>query len=152
MAFYLNAIVGYQDVLRRHRDRYRKARVVPLAHGFALIPLTTALRRELDPAAQDVGWDTSAMQEHAERLTAWLRDISRDGGVAYVEALFFGDSGGQEASVWRDGEVVLGPLTSSAAGPINEALRYLGVPLDPTRNDEFDALGLGQHRRTDQWA
>lgn len=151
MAYYLNGVVGRLTVLERQRDRYSNARVVPLTHGFAIIPLTSDLRRELDPAAQDVGWDSSALEEHAESLTAWLRDISRDGAAAYLEALLFGDSGGQEAIVWRDGEVVLGPVTSSTYGSINEALRFLGVPIDPGQPDEFDTLGLGRHRRTDQW-
>ena len=151
MAFYLNAIVGSLAALQRQRDRYANARVIPLTHGFAIIPLTSNLRRELDPTAQDVGYDSSAIDEDSGQLTAWLQDISRDEAVAYVEAQFFGDAGGQEAIVWRDGEVVLEPVKSSTYGPINEALRLLGVPIDPAQSDEFDTLGLGRHRRTDQW-
>jgi hypothetical protein len=149
VAYYLHAIVGRLAVLERQRHRYSSAHVVPLTHGFAVIPLTSALRRELDPTAQDVGWDSSAMDEDRGQLIAWLEDISRDGAVAYIEALFHGNAGSQEAMVWMDGEV---PLSSRASsGSINEALRFLGVPVDPSQADEFDTLGLGRYRRTDQW-
>jgi hypothetical protein len=33
---------------------------------------------------------------------------------------------------------------------INQALRALGLPADDGR-DEFDTLGLGKHRRTQDW-
>uniref|UniRef100_UPI003BAD2DF7 hypothetical protein n=1 Tax=Streptomyces sp. NBC_01001 TaxID=2903713 RepID=UPI003BAD2DF7 len=63
-----------------------------------------------------------------------LAEWSKAGPVAYVEAEYFGGVGEQNAAVWRDGKMVLGPLhllegeTVPAAGtPACQALRELGV-------------------------
>jgi hypothetical protein len=46
--------------------------------------------------------------------------------------------------------LVYGP-TSAATGPINEALRRLGVKVVAPAKDEFEALGLNLHRSTEDW-
>jgi hypothetical protein len=68
--------------------------------------------------------------------------------VAYIEAEFFGGTGGQSAVAWSGGSRVLGPLHAQEA--INETLRFLGVRADGAR-DEFDAVGLGRYRDTADW-
>ncbi|MFF1615049.1 hypothetical protein ACFVYA_45435 [Amycolatopsis sp. NPDC058278] len=82
---------------------------------------------------------------------------SADGPVAYVEADYFGGSGTQSAQVWAGGQVVLGPLRLAVGepipaegSPISRALRRLGV-VKGEHFDEFDAVGLGRHRETDDW-
>ena len=78
--------------------------------------------------------------------------------VAYLEAETFGGTGTQAMVLWRDGEVWLGPVTTRATaarasaedGAVNQALRHLGVGR-PGAIDEFDALGLGRHRHTEDW-
>ncbi|WP_424185371.1 hypothetical protein ACOBQX_26230 [Actinokineospora sp. G85] len=86
-----------------------------------------------------------------------LAACSTTGPVAYVEAEFFGGPGTQSAQVWDGGKVVLGPLhlaegePSPAEGsPISQALRRLGVTKGD-HFDEFDAVGLGRHRDTEDW-
>lgn len=37
------------------------------------------------------------------------------------------------------------------AGPINEALRLIGVTLAAPDVDEFEAVGLARYRHTDDW-
>jgi hypothetical protein len=151
MAYYIEAVIGEQQLLERHRSRFRAARVVSLKHGFALIPLTTRLRRELSRPADPDGRDAEEADRNCrQRLTAWLQDISRDGPVAHVEAEYHSNAGGQDATVWQAGEIVLGPLTATSDA-INQALRVLGAPVDPSEADEFDTVGLYRHRRTDQW-
>ncbi|MGW1596321.1 hypothetical protein [Streptomyces sp. NPDC002343] len=83
---------------------------------------------------------------------------SAAGPLAYVEAEYFGGAGEQRAAVWADGALVLGPLDvpvkrwfSRPVGPVSQALRRLGVRREPG-GDEFDAVGLGRHRHTDDWA
>lgn len=58
---------------------------------------------------------------------------------------------------WNDGQVVLGPLqlalkepNPASGSPISQALRRLGV-VKGDHVDEFDAIGLGRHRDTDDW-
>jgi hypothetical protein len=97
-------------------------------------------------------------------------ELSQRGAVAYVEASFFGNHGGQDAIVWEHGSVLMAPVHScdgracSPASeprrtapdappcfPINEALRRLGVEKNG-EVDEFDAVQLGRHRNTENWA
>ena len=61
---------------------------------------------------------------------ALLRDLSRVGALAYVEAESFGGIGTQQAVVWRSGSAVYGHAstpddTPTPAGdtPISQALR-----------------------------
>jgi hypothetical protein len=75
--------------------------------------------------------------------------MSITGPVAYIEAEFFGGSGGQSAAVWSRGSETMPPIHSRDA--INQALRFLGVQIGNAQ-DEFDALGLGRHRDTRHWA
>jgi hypothetical protein len=69
--------------------------------------------------------------------------------VAYVETEYFGGDGVQAAAVWEGGAIAFGPRQADA-GPINEALRLLGVERT-TAQDEFDTVGLGRHRRNEGW-
>jgi hypothetical protein len=79
VAYEIEAILGPQTVLERHRDRYRSAEVVPLELGWAIIPLTFDLRRELRRVREPGVWDSTAMgQDYQRRLTAWLEEISQD--------------------------------------------------------------------------
>jgi hypothetical protein len=86
-----------------------------------------------------------------------LAACSANGPVAYVEAEYFGGVGEQSVEVWDSGKVVLGPLSlaekapiPAADTPISQALRRLGVTKGDY-HDEFDAVGLGRHRDTDDW-
>jgi hypothetical protein len=158
VAYELHAILGRQAVLERHRDRYPHVYVVLLNLGWAIIPLTYAGCRELGRARVPGVRDAGVAGHDARRpLTAWLKEMSRDDVVAYVEAEMHGamvGGGGQAATVWRDGQIVFGPLQSSGQGAINQALQFMGVPADPAvgGGDEFDTVGLGRHRNTEQWA
>ena len=68
--------------------------------------------------------------------------------IAYIEAEIFGGIGAQ-AHVIFDRGAALGPAVVSQFA-INEALRALGVKASGVF-DEFEAVGLGQHRHTDEW-
>lgn len=74
-----------------------------------------------------------------------------------LEAEYFGGIGTQGAQVWDGGTVVLGPLHLAegepfppGGSPISRALRRLGT-VKHGHLDEFDAVGLGRHRVTDEW-
>jgi hypothetical protein len=69
--------------------------------------------------------------------------------VAYIETEYFGGTGTQAAAVWEGGKIILAPRRADI-GPINDALRLLGVTRTPTQ-DEFDVAGLRRHRRTEDW-
>ncbi|MFJ9840673.1 hypothetical protein ACIRYZ_09435 [Kitasatospora sp. NPDC101155] len=159
MSYELQALMGTLELLTLAAAEVPAARVVPLAQGLALIPVTSAVLAALqgDGAVPKVGggagfgWHSDGFEL---RLAAW----SKAGPIACVEAEYFGGSGTQRAAVWEDGRVVLGPLASgefepAAEGtPISRALRRLGASVTPGRADEFDAVGLAAHRSTAGWA
>ncbi|MCX5128417.1 hypothetical protein [Streptomyces sp. NBC_00347] len=107
------------------------------------------------PAAGTVGLDgfSKASAGFARLLTA----CPGSGPLAYVEAEYFGGAGTQTAQVWGGGKTLLGPLSlaegepSPTTGtPISQALRRLGAAKGSCV-DEFEAVGLGRHRDTDDW-
>jgi hypothetical protein len=79
----------------------------------------------------------------------WIEDLSAAGRVAYVETEYFGGVGTQAAAVWENGRTILGPKQADI-GPINDALRLLGVACTQTQ-DEFAVAGLDRHRETEDW-
>ncbi|MGW1175834.1 hypothetical protein ACWD4P_19225 [Kitasatospora sp. NPDC002543] len=160
MSYELQALIGTRELLTVAAAEVPAARVVPLAQGLALIPVTPAVLGALQGdgtvrkagGGAGFGWHSDGFEL---RLAAW----SKAGPIACVEAEYFGGSGTQRAAVWADGEVALGPLTvgefeaSPAEGtPISRVLRRLGARTEEGRVDEFESVGLGRHRSTGGWA
>ncbi|MGK4597926.1 MULTISPECIES: hypothetical protein [Amycolatopsis] len=130
----LRAVIVTESARRRVLDSLEGARLVPLGQDLSLMPVA------------ETRFDTGPLAECSEH-----------GAVAYVEAEYFGGAGTQFAQVWEGGETVLGPLQvdedepdPADGSPISQALRRLGV-LKGDHFDEFDAVGLGRHRDTDDW-
>jgi len=146
MGHSIAGFVARKEVLREGTRHLRHAVIASLEQGFGFVPATDALDDELGAGDGPHGefW----------RLTAGLArlgaELSRRGPVAYVETDYFGGSGDQAAMVWEDGEVLSGP-SKTRMGAINHALLHLGVEKGGA-DDRFDALGLGRHRHTDDWA
>ena len=152
----LGFIARWED-LRRAASNLREAHVVPLALGFGFLPVTQQL----------AGDDEPAPFEHLDRLTArlgqWAAEQSRLFPLAYVETDYFGGVGLQAAIAWKNGRPAFGPVrttdlwergrsipTPLLDGAINQAVRHIGVARGEAQ-DEFDALGLGQHRSNESW-
>lgn len=76
-----------------------------------------------------------------------LRDLSRFGPLAYIETDYFGGVGGQGAVAYSGREVLFEPQWSQS-GPVNRALKAIGVKRGLLR-DEFSVLGLDKYRSTD---
>jgi hypothetical protein len=71
---------------------------------------------------------------------------------AIIETDYFGGNGSQAAAVYQGHVEIMpaavSPIGERTIGPINAALRLLGVV--PSRGaDEFDSLGLGAYRSFD---
>jgi hypothetical protein len=154
VGYCLEAVVATELVLRGWAGSIREARIVPLGQHLSLLPLTDELFDVISVAGApelDGFWKAPAGLGHA--LTA----CSVNGPVAYVEAEYFGGVGTQSAQVWDGGKVVLGLLRlaegepdPAGGSPISQALRRLGAAKGD-RFDEFDAVGLGRHRDTNDW-
>ncbi|MGW4897746.1 hypothetical protein ACWEQL_36700 [Kitasatospora sp. NPDC004240] len=159
MPYELLALIAPLDLIKLAAAEVPTARVAPLRQGFGLIPATVPFLS----AVQLGGGEQVFRGEHGfdwfpagleRRLVAW----SKAGPIACVEADYFGGTGTQRAAVWSDGRLVLGPLTVGElerfppeGSPISQALRRIGARADEG-HDEFDAVGLGAHGRTERWA
>ncbi|MGO8763673.1 MAG: hypothetical protein ACLQSR_00890 [Limisphaerales bacterium] len=141
MGYFLQALIGKADTLGKHTSEFRHVHLILLPQGMAMIPLTDDLHDEIDG-------DNLGFVKLTSTVEQWAQRISSLAPVAYVEAEFFGGAGGQNAVVWSNASRVLGPIDSKHA--INEALRFLGVQIGRA-HDEFDAVGLGKHRNTNDW-
>jgi hypothetical protein len=146
MGHSIAGFIARTEVLRAGTRHLRHAVIASLEQGFGFLPATDALDDELGGG--------ESPHEEFWRLTQGLArlgaEMSRGGPVAYVETDYFGGSGDQAAMVWEDGEVLSEPR-KTRLGAINDALLRLGVEKGDA-DDRFDALGLGRHRHTDDWA
>lgn len=158
MGHVITAYVAKISTLTQIAAEYRSAVVIPLGQEFGLLPITDAFRREAHaPGGEpivDIVWTDENILLQFHDITDKLAEIgvaaSSMGAVAYIENEYFGGDGVQGAVVWLNGETVLGPLISARMGPISRALSEIGVQKG-TALDEFDALGLGKYRSTDDW-
>jgi hypothetical protein len=130
----------------------------PLPQGLALAPITEEV--ELALAASDFAkLDPSAKMadEMAPGVEALAVVLSGTGPVLYAATFFFGGLGGQDAMVWSNGKLTVSlqddedHMSSWPNTPISRALRHLGVTANDGQ-DEFDAIGLGNHRSNESWA
>jgi hypothetical protein len=167
MAYGIRAFIGRPECFSAVEGAPINA--VALPQGMTLVPLVPALYSWLRQPDNGASSNYPGFELLSESVFQLGLRLSQRGAVAYVEADFFGNSGGQDAIVWQHGAVVMKPMHSfnglaasprsrprqecPGAGPcypINEALRRLGVEKD-SQSDEFDALGLGRHRKTEHW-
>jgi hypothetical protein len=148
MGYELQAMIGREAALRQFAQGLH-GKIVRLASNVFLLPLTEGVVKNLrtiagtnaDPGAQSVDDLLPLIYDRA--LAASKLD-----SLAFVEAYYFGGHGSQFAAAWENGKLVLGPL--SERNVINSVLHLMGVaPLSDS--DEFDAVGLGRHRKTEQW-
>ncbi|PTX93833.1 hypothetical protein DB345_19850 [Spartobacteria bacterium LR76] len=143
MGYFLQAIISTIPVLKARYSDFKSAVVVPLTDDFALIPITDELLDEVGASGS-----SGKFYRYTPEVANWVRAISTYGAVAYIEAEFFGGTGGQIAVVWSSGDEILPPTQET--GAINIALQLLGVSRGSSL-DEFEAVGLPRHRDTDDW-
>jgi hypothetical protein len=132
---------------------------------LVLLPLTNDARAQMgdEPRSERVlGFD-----ELTEDIRRFASDLSAHGPVVYVHAEIHGGTGTQASVGWRGGTVDFAPVSTAnneadaggrhvlrhdlSDGAINQALRYLGVRVVPPAIDEFDSVGLGTFRSTEDW-
>jgi hypothetical protein len=143
MAYVLQALIGKNQTLKADSVPFQHARIVLLKQGMAMIPLTDELWNEIDAGNTIEGFGKLSIE-----IEQWAQQISNTGLVAYIEAEFFGGTGDQGALAWNNGSRTFGPTHNQQA--INLALKLFGInPMG--KHDEFDALGLGEHRDTHDW-
>ncbi len=144
MAYTLQAFIADEPVIRAAVPA--DARAVRLPQGKAMIPLSDCMREAHDlPFLPLTDEGATAVPDG---IAAIAETIARRGKLAYVEAEFFGGVGTQACVTWDAAGQPSQPIIDVHA--INTALQFLGVGIGD-HHDEFDALGLGRHRATDEW-
>lgn len=150
MGHNIEALIIPEAVAPLIAEELEDTRAIALRHGLCLVPVTEAtfdaLRARFPELADQ---DVPGFCKLSGPVTLVARELSEHGPVAYVETEYFGGSGAQSATVWDQGLVVM-PPTHAHMGPINTALRMLGVKANPPY-DEFDAVGLGDYRSNERW-
>jgi hypothetical protein len=154
MAYMLEAVIGPTTVLSVVTQGQAGTVIAPLRQGLSLVPMTDELFDELtdgSPGRPPGFWKLPGGFDRV--LCSW----SSHGPIAYVEAEYFGGAGRQCAAVWNSGALVFGPAAiddgqpvPDAGTPISQALARFGV-VRGGHHDEFEAAGLSQHRRTEDW-
>lgn len=145
MGHSVNLIIGQGPALAAFLSQWPGARAVDLREGWQTIPVDEALYHAIEVkhpgATRPSGLDVSplGLSEALALATA------KGGGLAYVETEYFGGTGEQAATAFIDGREAFAPQNAKGAGPINQALRRIGV-MRTDANDEFDTIGLGERR------
>jgi len=109
MAYELKALIG-KGTLAGTPLEYPTARLLPLNYGLQLVPLTRAFRSELSaqhPAEQTPHIASGEQIRVADDIADLASRLSEQGPVAYASADFHAGVGGQEAVVWRQGQVIM---------------------------------------------
>ncbi|BCU77819.1 hypothetical protein [Luteolibacter sp. LG18] len=146
MGHHISGIIGAPAILRDFARENSLHAPAALKGGLAFLPLDDDHLEALFPRP---GEFDPAMTYLSAALKDVLAVLSSLGPVAYVETDYFGGTGVQGATVYRDGRCVLEPRTEEY-GVVSEALRLLGVAAE-WGEDEFDAVGLGRHRSNEGW-
>jgi hypothetical protein len=165
MSHHIQALIASSDILESIQRTYPAARVIPLPQNLALLPVTKAFADDIAQIkSSSVRLAFHQFTQLTEAVAEFAKELSATAPVVYAETDYFGGRGAQAAIVWKNGEVVFGPLvtknidddqqgvfaTTLSDEAINQALRRIGVVLTSTR-DEFDAVGLGRYRSNDDW-
>lgn len=145
MAYFLQAIIGESAHLKHVCPSGMRVVPLPLEARLALIPLTDEL---MDAA----GWPASRALTPEEapllrpRVEAFLVQASHEGLIGHLQAEYWGGVGAQFACGWQSGEQV---YPSGEQSDVNGLLKLLGVQRGA--HDEWDTVGLGRHRHTEDW-
>jgi hypothetical protein len=118
---------------------------VALSQDFILVPITKMLQEKYGISFLPL---LEGNNNDHQALCNLGYSVSDGTKVAYIEAEFFGGEGTQSSMIFENGNIVSDSIVSANA--INLALQHLGVAR-LSFPDEFDALGLGRCRDTEQW-
>jgi hypothetical protein len=155
---WVQAIVAPIHELQVAHRRFSALVVCPLSQGFALVPVTQEVEAQLAASPIAASDQRPALQEElALGIAALAAELSLVSPVVYAATYLHGGTGGQDAVVWKDGQLALhlsddeNNMSQWPDSPISRALRYIGVKT-AEGEDEFDALGLGRYRSNEDWA
>jgi len=146
MGHSVRLIIGREGGIAAFLGAWPGSRAVDLTGGWQAIPVDDVLYDAVAAAHPDAV-QSDALDFAPRGLDAALAAATaNDGALAYVETEYFGGTGGQSAMSFVAGRVKMEPQRAQWAGPVNEALRSIGVE-SVADKDAFDAIGLGERRQ-----
>jgi len=150
MTHSVRLIIGREGGVAAFLAAWPGSRAVELAGGWQAIPVDEALYEAVVARYPDAV-RAEALDFAPAGLDAALAAATAGGGaLAYVETEYFGGTGGQSAMAFVDGAAKMEPARAEWAGPINQALRRIGV-VPEAEKDAFDTIGLGERRRMEDY-
>ncbi|MBK8187852.1 MAG: hypothetical protein IPK77_11770 [Cellvibrio sp.] len=153
----VKALIAKFEILKQFQSNLESGVVCPLPQGFGLLPITDILMKQFkNHRAGIFSFKKSPIAEIPSGLLNLIFEISNFVPVAYITTEYFGGSGGQDAAAWEKGKLLFSPFSIGYKkewpnSSISQALRTIGV-IAEINKDEFDSLGLGNHRETHKWA
>lgn len=120
---------------------------IPLPQGITLFPLNAECCDRWSETLGVAGFVSDRPLLNGRVIHLIMQKIASEPLFAVIETDYFGGAGDQAAAVYRGEEEVMAPA-AARFGPINEALRHLGVQASAGM-DEFDTVGLGRFRDFD---
>ncbi len=145
MGHSVHLIIGRGEVVAAFLRRWPGSRAVELRGGWQAIPVDDGLYAAIEVATPGATRPPELDVSPLGLDQALAAATETGGGLAYVETDYFGGSGGQSAMAFVDGQEVMAAQRSrGGGGPINQALRRIGVKRGEA--DEFDVVGLGERR------
>ncbi|MFO1487567.1 MAG: hypothetical protein U1F65_03730 [Verrucomicrobiota bacterium] len=142
MAYILESLISQVEILREGCRSIPKAKIIRLKCNLGLLPLTDDFFETIG------GGDCGELMKLSEVVEDLAKELSIKHPVIYAEAEYFGGTGAQSAVVWSQGKRVLELIRQEHS--INRALNFLGVRIKD-KHDEFDEVGLGLCRCTEDW-
>jgi len=97
-----------------------------------MLPLSEPLLREIQrewPGPDGSTKVTGVFEFMTPAVESWVRERSRGTAIAYIETEYFGGEGFERSAVFRDANVILGPL--DGAGPGKVRRRRARPPPEP---------------------
>lgn len=146
MTYILQAFITKKYNHKNLTDFYKNATAVDIGHELSLIPFTTELFDEINKLTESkpIGKFDYLTENIEVELLKQIGDIK----FAYIEADYFGGEGGQIAVIWEEQKRIY--LSEWGDWEINKVLKDFGI-IAKDGKDEFDTVGLGQNRRTNEW-
>jgi hypothetical protein len=129
------------------RARAFDLKPVPLTAQITLFPLDAGYYDHWADRLGITGFVSERPLLNGRVVHHLMRQIAPEPLFAVIETDYCGGTGDQAAAVYRGEREVMAPSVA-AVGPINEALRHLGV-LATGGRDDFDTVDLGRFRDFD---
>ncbi|MEP5341670.1 MAG: hypothetical protein ABJL44_04605 [Algibacter sp.] len=146
MGYTLKAYIGKKENLNPILEKYTESQIVELENEISMIPMTDELFDEISNDEDGSGISSfKFLDQNIEQKTLALIG---DKEIAYVESDFFGGKGGHIGIIWNNKQrTFIGKFRKRT---MNEVLKRLGIKRTLLK-DEFEFVGLGKNRHTEDW-